>query len=175
MLFVVLGDVVAHDAHGLAAERAADDGLVLVGGEQRVLVAGDGARLGRRDEAGPDPHAVGAEREGGGETPAVEDAAGRDHGHAVADGVDDLGHERHGRHRPGVAAGLGALGDDEIAAGLDRGDRVAHLAAHVDHDDVVVVAELDDLARHAEGGDEHRHPLRDDVLRRWRASRRGAR
>ena len=65
---------------------------------------------------------------------------------------------------PGVPAGLGALGDDEVAAGLDRGDRVADLAAHVDHEDVVVVAQLDDLARHAERGDEHRHPLRDEVL-----------
>ena len=71
----------------------------------------------------PDPHAVGTERERGGEAAPVEDAAGGDHGHAVADRVDDLRDERHRRDLSGVPAGLGALRDDEVAAGLDRGDR----------------------------------------------------
>ena len=35
-----------------------------------------------------------------------------------ADRVDDLGHEHHRRDRAGVAAGLGALGDDEVGAGV---------------------------------------------------------
>src|SRR5581483_5083150 len=61
MLLVVPRRLVAHDAHRLAAERAAHDRSVLVGREQLVLVAGDGPGLRCRDEARPDPHAVGPE------------------------------------------------------------------------------------------------------------------
>ncbi len=61
-------------------------------------------------------------------------------GHPVADRVDDLRHERHRRDVSGVAARLGALRDDDVAPGLDRGDRVAHLAAHDRDEHVVLVA-----------------------------------
>ncbi len=65
--------------------------------EQRVLVAAHGARLGCRDEARAEPHAVGAERDRGREAAPVEDAARGDDRHAVADLVDDLRDERHRR------------------------------------------------------------------------------
>ena len=132
--------------------------------EQRVLVAGRGARLGGRDEAGADPHAVGAERERGGEAAAVEDPAGRDDRHPVAHRVDDLGDERQRRDLAGVTTGLGALRDDDVATGLDRGDRVADLPAHRQHEHRVLVAERDHVARHAEAGGEHRRALADEQL-----------
>ena len=88
---------------------------------------------------------------------------GGDHRHPIADRVDDLGHERHRRDLAGVAAGLGALGHDDVAAGLDRGDGVGDLAAHVDDQQAAVVALLDDLARHAQAGDEHRGAALDHV------------
>ena len=90
--------------------------------------------------------------------------AGRDHRHPVADRVDDLRHERERGDLAGVAAGLGALGDDDVAAGLDRGDGVADLAAHVDDEHVAAVAEVDDVTGHAETGDEHRAATVDDVV-----------
>ncbi len=64
----------------------------------------------------------------------------------MADGVDHLGHEGHGGHLAGVATGLGALGDDDVAPGLHRGHGVTDLAAHVDHQHIAAVAELDDVA-----------------------------
>ena len=164
MLVVVLRGLVAHDAHRLAAERAADHRAVLPGLEQCVLVARGRARFGRRDEARPDPHAVGSQHEGGGEAAAVEDAAGSDDGHAVADRVDDLRHQRERRDQSGVPARLGALRDDEVATGLDGGDRMTHLAAHVDDEHVVAMAQVDDLARYAEPGDEDGRALRDEQL-----------
>jgi hypothetical protein len=54
-----------------------------------------------------------------GQAPAVDDAAGGHHRDPVADRVDDLGHQGHGGDLAGVASRLGALGDDEVAAGLD--------------------------------------------------------
>ena len=60
------------------------------------------------------------------------------------------GHERQRRDLTGVATGLGALRDDDVAAGLDRVDRVADLAAHREHQHRVLVAERDHVARHAE-------------------------
>jgi predicted lysophospholipase L1 biosynthesis ABC-type transport system permease subunit len=69
--------------------------------------------------------------------------------------------ERQGRHGSGVAAGLGALRDHQIAAGFHRGDRVAHLPAHARHEHAAVVAHRDDVARYTESGDEHRRALPD--------------
>ncbi len=100
----------------------------------------------------------------GGQAPPVEQPAGRDHRHPIADGVDDLGHERHGGDLAGVAAGLGALGHDDVASGLDRGDGVADLAAHVHHQHVLAVAQLDDVAGHAQPGHEHPAAALDDGL-----------
>ena len=101
----------------------------------------------------------------GRETAAVEDAACRDDRDALADRIDDLRHQREGRNRAGVAARLGALRDHEVAAGFDRGDRVAHLAAHRRDEHVAVVQHLDDLARHAEPGDEQRRAALHDLFR----------
>ena len=123
----------------------------------------------------PTQIAVGAQRERGSQAPPVDDAAGRHHRHPLADRVDDLGHEREGGDLAGVAARLGALGDDDVAAGLDRVDGVAHLAAHADHQHVAAVAEVDHVAGHAEPGDEHRGALVDDVVRPWRPCRRARR
>ena len=94
---------------------------------------------------------VGAQRERGGQTAAVEDAAGRHHRHLVADGVDDLGDQRHGGHQARVTAGLGALGHHQVAPRGDRPLRVAHLAAHVGDEHVVLVAEVDGVDREPRG------------------------
>ena len=48
--------------------------------------------------------------------------------------------------------------------GLDRGDGVADLAAHVHDEHVAAVAEVDDVAGHAQPGDEHRAAAVDDVV-----------
>ena len=81
VLLVVVRPLVAHDAAGLAGVRPADDGAVLGRGEQRLLVAVHRAGLGRGDEAGADPHAVGTERQRGGQAAAVEQTAGGDDRH----------------------------------------------------------------------------------------------
>src|SRR5438270_230750 len=60
-------------------------------------------------------------------------------------------------------AGMGALGHDEVAAGLDGVDGVADLAAHVDHQDVVVVTQLDHVARYTQTGDEDTAAVLDDL------------
>ena len=65
-------------------------------------------------------------------------------GTAPVDGLDDLGDQHHRRHLAAVAAGLGALRDDQIHARRDlfdgmllgadeRGDGDAALLARVDH------------------------------------------
>ena len=77
-----------------------------------------------------------SERERGGQPAAVEDATGRHHGDAAAHGVDDLGDQGQRRHLARVAAGLGALGDDEVTSRLDGAHRVVDLAAHADDQDV---------------------------------------
>ncbi len=82
-------------------------------------------RLGAADEGGAELDAGGAEGEGGGDAAAVGDAAGGDHRHG--DGVGDLRDQREradagvvGLDGEGaaVAAGLPALGDDRVDAGL---------------------------------------------------------
>ncbi len=64
---------------------------------------------------------------------------------------------------PGVAAGLRALGDDEVAAAGDGADGVADLAAHRPDEDVGVVQRVDDVAGHAQAGDEDAGATGDDV------------
>ncbi len=163
VLVEVLGPVVAQDPARLAGVRPRHDGAVLGAGDQGVLVAGDGAGLGSGDEAGADPHSVGAEGERGGEATSVEDAASGDDRDLLADGVDDLRDEGHRGDRAGVSTGLGALGDDEVAAAGDRADGMAHLAAHRGDDDPGVVEGVDDVPRDTESGDEQRRSAIDDV------------
>ena len=74
------------------------------------------------------------------------------------------GHERHGGDETGVPTRLGALGDDEVAARVDGPLGVDHLAAHVGHQDVVAVTEIDHRGRHAESGDEDRCAALDQKL-----------
>jgi hypothetical protein len=62
-----------------------------------------------------------------------------------------------------VAAGLGALGHHDVAAGLHRGDRVPDLAAHVDHQQPAGVAQVDHVAGHAQPGHERGGATADDV------------
>ena len=67
-----------------------------------------------------------------------------------------------------MAAGLGALGDDEVAAGVECAPGVFDLAAHRDDEHAVSVAEVDDVRRDAESGDEGARAALDqefDVLR----------
>src|SRR5213078_984032 len=90
MLLDVLGPLIAYRAQRLTREPAADHRVVLVRAQQCVLVAGDRARLGGRDEARAEPHAIGAQRDRRGEAAPVEDAARGDHGDTLADRVDDL-------------------------------------------------------------------------------------
>ena len=164
VLLDVVRPVVADRAQRLTGEAAADDCLVLVGMQQRVLVAAHTTGLRRRDEPRAQPDAVPAEDQCGREASAVEDPTGGNDGDALADGVDDLRDERHRRDRAGVSTRFRALGDDEIAAGFDRRDRVTHLPAHARDENVPVMEDLDDVARNAEAGDEERCAALHDAL-----------
>ena len=104
------------------------------------------------------------ERERCGQPSAVEQSAGSDHRNLPVDRVDHLRHEGHGGDLTGVPPGLGALRDDEVTSGRDRGDRVADLAAHRPDQDVVAVQEIDRLAGNAEAGHEHAGPALDHVV-----------
>ena len=64
------------------------------------------------------PHALRAERHRRRHLAAAADAAGAEH-RDVADGVDDLGDQHHRADLAGVPAGLAALGDDHVDAGVD--------------------------------------------------------
>ena len=121
------------------------------------------------------PHALGAERHRRRHLPAATDAAGAEH-RDVADGVDDLGDQHHRADLAGVPAGLAALGDDHVDAGVDvalgvlggarqRADRAAFLLDAFDHV----------RRRRAEGVDEqHRFARQRDLeLRVGAAGREG--
>ena len=96
----------------------------------------------------------------GGQSPPVDDSTGRHDRDVGADGVDHLGDQRHGGHLSGVAAGLGPLGHHDVAAGVERPSGVLHLAAHVDHEHAVTVAELDDARPEPPARPRTRWPLR---------------
>ena len=89
-----------------AVVQLGDGGRLGVEVDQDVVALGHLADLALERVHVPDLHA--------------EDAAGRHDGHPVADGIDDLGDQRHGRHRARVPACFGALGDDEQAAQLGQ-------------------------------------------------------
>ncbi len=63
-----------------------------------------------------------------------------------------------------MAARLRALCHDDVAAGVDRALRVVDLAAHVDDEEPVAMAQVDDLRRYAEPGDERARARRTDGL-----------
>ena len=158
------GVLVADDPHGLPREGAADGRPVLFGPYQRVLVPGNRPGLGRGNEPSADPHSVGAEGQGRGQPSAVEDPAGRHHGDLGADRVDDLGDQRHGGDQAGVPPGLGPLGDHDVASGVEGAAGMVDLAAHVDDQHVVAVAEIDDVGGNPQAGHEDRRPAVDDLL-----------
>src|SRR5664280_676056 len=164
MLLEERGVPVADHPHRLAGEGTADDGPVLAGPEQRVLEAGYASGLGGGDEPRPHPHTVGAEGQRGGQAPAVEDPAGSHDGDLAAHGVDDLGNQGHGGHLAGVAPGLGALGHHDVAPGIEGPTGVGDLAAHVDDQDAVTVAELHHLGGYPQPGHEDRGTARNDLL-----------
>ena len=108
------GQPVLQHADRMTRRAAGDDGVAVPCPEDAFLDVGvDGALLGAH-EARPDLDALGSQRERGGHSPAVGDAAGGDDGNV--DRVDEQGHEHHGRELPDVTAGLHALADDGVGA-----------------------------------------------------------
>src|SRR5439155_13134989 len=99
-----------------------------------------------------DPDPVGPEDQGSGQVAAVGDPAGGDHRDPIPHRVDDLGDEGEGRHQPGVAPGLRSLRHDDVAARLDGGNGMPDLAAHVHHEDAVVVTDVDHVTGHTQPG-----------------------
>jgi hypothetical protein len=63
-----------------------------------------------------------------------------------------------------MSASFGSLGDDEVTTGGDCGDCVSNLSAHARDENVVVVAEVDDITRNAESGNKHAAAIVDDGL-----------
>ena len=87
-------------------------------------------------------------------SPRPSSAPGGHHRDVGSHRIDDLGHQRHGGHQAGVTSGLGALGDHDVAAGRLGPPGMVHLAAHVDHQETVAMAEVDHVGGHAQSGDE---------------------
>ena len=74
-----------------------------------------------------------------------------EHGHG-GDGVDDLGDEHHRADLAGVAAGLGALGDDDVDAGRHVALGVDGLAGEGADEAALLLDPVDhELRRRAEG------------------------
>ena len=63
-----------------------------------------------------------------------------------------------------MATGFGALRDDEVATSRDSSDGVANLSAHAGDENVVVMAELDDIAWNAKAGNKDPTTVVDDGL-----------
>ena len=99
---------------GAPHDAAGDDGVTVLGLEQRGLVVGvDGALLACQ-QAGAHLHAASTQRQRSRQLTAIGDAACRDDRHA--DRIHHLRHQRHGGHLAHMAAALGALGDDGVDA-----------------------------------------------------------
>ena len=118
-----VGDV----AHRLAAVEPRDLGVLVGRGEDALLLQVRLVRFLGDEERRATPDADGAQRERGRETAAIGDATGGDHRHR-RDRIDHLRDERDRRDPARVAAGFGALRDDDV--GADGGDalRVLHVA-----------------------------------------------
>ena len=98
-----------------------------------ATVHGGGERLWAQQVGGADLHRRRAEHECSGDAATIGDAAGGDHRHR--DGVDHTRHQRHGpglgghvggEEHPAMPAGLGSLGDDDIASVALEPDRFGH-------------------------------------------------
>ena len=122
-----------------------------IGGEDPLLPARRDRHLAAGQEARAHHDAGGAERERGGQPAAVGDPAGGDH-RDVPRQVDQLRDEHHRRDEAAVAAGLAALGDEDVGAGgegllgLGAVDNLLHPA------DAGVVCAGDQVGAHARGG-----------------------
>ena len=116
----------------------------------------DGALLAGQ-QAGAHLDAAGPKGKGGGELPAISDAAGGDDGDAHR--VHHLGHQGHGGQLADVAAALAALGDDAVDAialqplGQNGG------GYHGEHLDTRLFPGGDVFAGVARAGGHHLHPL----------------
>src|SRR5690606_7877777 len=144
-------EVVAGDA---SEERGIDD-VLRGGGDDHVLVAFHGAGFVGGDEGGADVGEVCAHGLGCEDLAAGGDRAG-ERARTVEE-FTDLGNEREGRQRAGMAACPGTDGDEAVSAFLER------LVGEDDVDDVVQddaaigVDGVVDLGPGAEGGDDHRN------------------
>ena len=68
------------------------------------------------------------------------------------------------RDGAGVTTGLGALGHDDVTARIKRPSSVIDFAAHRDHEDVVVVAEVHHVGGNTESRDEGAGAALDEEL-----------
>lgn len=136
----------------------------MVGSLDNVLLVPRGsAGLLGVDETGTNPHALGAEREGHGETAAIGDTTGSNN-HDVLAGkrrllalakVNDLGDKDRGRDLAGVATALGALGADNVDTNGESLGDVLGGTDHVHDRDAGSVELVDSpLGRNTDGRDE---------------------
>src|SRR5439155_25804504 len=86
------------------------------GGQELLLDDRVGLGFGGGEPHRPRPHALGAQRHRRRHLAAPGDAPGGQYRQG-RHGVDDLGDEHHGGDLAGVAAGLVALGHDDVDAG----------------------------------------------------------
>ena len=123
--------------------------------DQRGLVGLIGVGFRSGDEAGADIGEVGAERERGGNAPAVGDRARQQDG--ALEPLLDLAHQRERRQRAGVAAGAGADQDKAVDALFGGLARVLDVDDVVEHDAAVGMRGLDDFLRRTQRGDDDRN------------------
>lgn len=146
----------ADHAYGFAGARLAAHGVFGAGFEQNFFLEGVELAFAGAQPDGAAPHALRAQRQAGGDLAATGNAASGQHRHFASAGFNHLGHQHHGGDLAGVAAGLGALGDDHIDPGLHMAGRVVGLAAHrADHD--LALAQQGDYIRRgrAQRADHH--------------------
>ena len=141
-----------------------DQGVCFLGGDKRLLELFVDVTLQGGEKGATHLYAFGAQGQGGNKPPGVGDPARRDHGH-----VDGVGHRRRQDHggdliRPIHPAGLIALRDDDVRAGILGRQCLLHIADHV-HDGESGVFEPPrvQLGVAARLGD-HRHPFLDKHL-----------
>ena len=155
-------------------DRAGLDGGVAIGADDRMVEARRGQRLGARDEARADQHAVRPEHQRRGQRAAVGNAA-RGHqqrvGRRLRQIVGDFAHQREGAAVAAVPACLAALCDDHRSAGIDRFSRMDHRLHLADHRH----ARLPDLGGETGDRSEREHdrrgPARQYLIEQLRALR----